>query len=124
MINEGTVFATLSVKNIEAAKEFYGSTLGLEQINQSPGGVMYSCGGGKLFVYESQMAGTNQATAATWEVADVEASVADLLDKGIAFEHYDIPGAELRGDISVMDGMQAAWFKDPDGNILCISNSH
>ena len=124
MINEGTIFATLAVTDIEAAKDFYGSKLGLRMLSENPGGVMYGSGSGKLFVYQTGLAGTNQATGATWEVSDVEAVVADLLGKGITFEHYNIPGAEQRGDISVMGDMQAAWFKDPSGNVLCISNTH
>lgn len=124
MLNEGLVFATIAVKDMESAKKFYGGTLGLSQVNENPGGVTYQSGGGKLFVYQSPTGGTNQATSATWEVADVEAAVADLKNKGIDFEHYEVPGATVQGDIHTMDGMRAAWFKDPDGNILCVSNAH
>ena len=70
-------------------------------------------------VYRSQFAGTNKATAVTWTVGDeIGRIVKALKDKGVAFEHYDMPGTTLEGDIHVGHGMKVAWFKDPDGNIL------
>jgi len=72
-------------------------------------------------VYESRFAGTNQATSATWIVRDDLAGVVkDLAAKGVKFEHYDMPGMQLEGDVHVMGDGKAAWFKDPDGNILAI----
>ena len=56
----------------------------------------------------------------TWQVDDIEAEVADLRARGVAFEHYDMPGMTLEGDIHAGEGMKVAWFKDPDGNILNI----
>lgn len=57
----------------------------------------------------------------TWALGDnFQKEVKNLKDKGIKFEHYDLPEAKLEGDVHVMDGFKAAWFKDPDGNILCI----
>lgn len=120
MLKDGTVFATLAVKDINKGKEFYGGTLGLEQIDENPGGVTYTCGGGKLFVYQSPTAGTNQATCASFEVSDVEAVAADLKAKGVKFEQYDMPGGNREGDIHTMGPMKSAWFTDPDGNILNI----
>ncbi|TGS73426.1 VOC family protein, partial [Mesorhizobium sp. M8A.F.Ca.ET.181.01.1.1] len=52
------------------------------------------------------------------EIAPV---VKSLKSKGVAFEHYEMPGLSLDGDIHVGDGMKVAWFKDPDGNILCLA---
>ena len=120
MLKDGTVFATLAVKDINKGKEFYGGTLGLEQTDENPGGVTYTCGSGKLFVYESPTAGTNQATCASFEVGDVEAVAADLKAKGVSFEQYDMPGGTREGDIHIMGPMKSAWFRDPDGNILNI----
>lgn len=75
----------------------------------------------RLLVYESRYAGTNQATAVTWDAGDdTEKIVQALKSKGVAFEHYDLPGATLKGDVHVMARMKAAWFKDPDGNIHAV----
>ena len=55
-------------------------------------------------VYRSEFAGTNQATALTFDVDDIEAEVRDLKDKGVFFEHYDMPGLEQQGDLYVARG--------------------
>lgn len=122
MLSEGTVIATVATKDINKAKEFYGSTLGLTVAEEKPDGVLYKSGEGKILVYQSGTAGTNQATCASWTVDDVEGAVEELKGKGISFEQYDIPGVTREGDIHVMGPLKAAWFKDPDGNILAVSN--
>ena len=73
-----------------------------------------------ITVYKSEFAGTNKATALTFEVDDIEGEVKELKGKGIFFEHYDLPGLEQQGDLYVADGFKTAWFKDPDGNILSL----
>jgi catechol 2,3-dioxygenase-like lactoylglutathione lyase family enzyme len=118
MLNQFDVIATVAVKDSAKAKEFYADKLGLNQIDENPGGVTYASGAGKLFVYQAPTAGTNQATSATWSVDDVAAVVKDLRAKGVKFEHYDMPGAKMDGDIHIMGPFKAVWFKDPDGNIL------
>lgn len=121
MLDSSPVVAVVAVADLNRGKEFYGGTLGLTQSDlDDPAGVMYACGNGtRLLVYESSFAGTNQATAASWEVNDLDAEISALKAKGVAFEQYDIPGAERDGDIHrIGDGLKAAWFTDPDGNIL------
>ena len=120
MLTNNAVMATIAVRNIALAKNFYGETLGLEQ-NGAEGDtvVSYKCGNTSLLVYQSEFAGTNKATAATWSIADgLEQLVKQLRDKGVAFEHYTMPDLQLAGDIHVAAHMKIAWFKDPDGNIL------
>ncbi|HMI92975.1 MAG TPA: hypothetical protein VK509_16495, partial [Polyangiales bacterium] len=71
----------------------------------------------------SEFAGTNKATNVTWTVGDdVEGTVRQLKEKGVRFEHYDMPGMTLMGDVHVAGDMKVAWFKDPDGNILNVMN--
>ena len=127
MEEEGTVLgntdaiATIAVRKIEAAKKFYEGTLGLKPMPTQETGVQtYKSGKATVLVYESQFAGTNKATAATWGVEDLEGVVRDLKAKGIRFEHYDMPGATRKGDIHGAGKTKAAWFKDPDGNILAL----
>jgi catechol 2,3-dioxygenase-like lactoylglutathione lyase family enzyme len=121
MLSEQELMATVAVKDIGAARAFYEGKLGLP-VEDTMGDeiVRYRCGGGKLLVYVSQFAGTNRATAVTWSVGDVEAEVRALKAKGVAFEHYDIPGATLQGDVHVIGPIRNAWCKDPDGNVLSI----
>jgi hypothetical protein len=72
-------------------------------------------------VYRSDYAGTNKATAVTWNVDNVKEEVAALKSKGVVFEHYDMPGMTRDGDVYVSGDMKVAWFKDPDGNILNVA---
>ena len=122
MLGNGKMCTTIAVSDLAAARDFYGGVLGLEHIDDNPAGVRCGAAGGKVFVSESEFAGSNKATCASWNVDDVEAAVADLKSKGVNFEHYDMPGAELQGDVHVMGSMRSAWFKDPDGNILAVNN--
>ncbi len=113
--------ANVAVKDLEVAKRFYSEKLGLKQVDgQGDEVAIFSSGKTTLNVYRSKFAGTNQATAVTWSVddAEIERMVRELKDKGIRFEHYEMPGLELKGDLHVAEGMKVAWFKDPDGNIL------
>jgi catechol 2,3-dioxygenase-like lactoylglutathione lyase family enzyme len=76
-----------------------------------------------LIVYRSQYAGTNRATAVNWRVGDeLDAIVAALGAKGVAFEHYDLPGLTQKGDVHAFGEFKSAWFKDPDGNIIALMN--
>ena len=81
---------------------------------------MLKSGDTRLSVYRSEFAGTNKATALTFDVDDIQQEVRGLKDKGIAFEHYDFEGLKANGDIFEGEGMKTAWFKDPDGNILSL----
>lgn len=125
MLGEGRVYPTIAVTDIEKAKEFYGGTLGLLLVDENPGGVTFDCGGGtSLFTYQSANAGTNKATCAGWSVADFDGVLAQLKSQGVVFEHYDdMPGMVREGDVHTMGEYKAAWFKDPDGNILAVDNN-
>lgn len=123
MLGSNDVCACLAVKDMAAATKFYGETLGLEKGMESPGGTFFKSGNSGVFIYPSQFAGTNKATAAAWQTEDVEGAVAELKAKGVTFEQYDdLPGVSREGDVHVMGDLKAAWFKDPDGNILNIVN--
>lgn len=122
MLDQANAIPTIGVKNLEAAKKFYQDKLGLNPIGEKDDDVqLYKAGNSTIEVYKSEFAGTNKATAMTWALGDnFQKEVKSLQDKGVKFEHYDFPETKLEGDIHVMDGFKAAWFKDPDGNILCI----
>jgi hypothetical protein len=74
----------------------------------------------RLFVYRSEFAGTNKATAVTWVADEVEDIVKTLKGRGVSFEHYDLPSMTRQGDLHVAGTLKAAWFKDPDGNIFSL----
>ena len=123
MLTDRDVSATIAVKDIDRAQAFYKDVVGLTPLpNDEPSAVPFKTGKGSILVYESEFAGTNKATAATWMVDDeLETTVKTLRDKGVAFEHYDdMPGTTRKGDIHAAGKMRMAWFKDPDGNIIAI----
>jgi len=121
MLGTRNAVANLAVKDIGRARAFFTDTLGLEQVDSEGDELIVLKSGDSLVnVYRSEYAGTNEATAVTWQVDDIDAEVKSLRNKGVAFEHYDMPGLEREGDVHVGHGMKVAWFKDPDGNILNI----
>jgi catechol 2,3-dioxygenase-like lactoylglutathione lyase family enzyme len=121
MLGDFDALATMSVRNLKAARKFYEEKLGFKVVHtEGDQAVTFKSGKSQLLVYQSQFAGTNKATAATWMVKDVEGLVKELKAKGIAFEHYDMPGIALKGDVHVAGTLKNAWFKDPDGNVLAL----
>ena len=122
MLGNEQAVATIGVRNTSKAKEFYEGVLGLKHDGPERDGVLtYKSGNSRLFVYQSEFAGTNKATSATWTVEqDFDREVEALRKKGVKFEHYEFPDMQRKGDIHVSGDMKAAWFKDPDGNILAL----
>ncbi len=124
MLADRNAMATIPVKDVNAARKFYEGKLGFDKgETEGPGVVTYKSGHSTVLVYESEFAGTNKATTATWGVGkEFDAIVRNLQDAGVAFEHYKIPGGELNGDVHRFGDFKAAWFKDPDGNILHVNS--
>jgi len=122
VLEDKDAIATIAVKDVVAARKFYEGTLGLRpEPGQEAGVVTYKSGKANVLVYRSDYAGTNKATAATWEVGgSLSTVVQELKSKGVSFEHYNLPGLELDGDVHSDGRMKVAWLKDPDGNILSL----
>ncbi len=123
MLGNSKVQPMLPVKDLPSARKFYEETLGLTKVGEmSDEAVSFRSGGTTLVVYRSEFAGTNKGTAALWEVDDVDETVQELKEKGVKFEHYDLPGMTRKGDVHLGGPMKVAWFKDPGGNILSVQN--
>jgi catechol 2,3-dioxygenase-like lactoylglutathione lyase family enzyme len=121
MLGKADATPMIPVKDLNRARSFYEGTLGLKAKDEMGGEVLrLESGETEINVYRSEFAGTNKATALTFEVEDAEKEVADLKVKGIFFEHYELPGLARQGDLYVAEGFKTAWFKDPDGNILSL----
>jgi catechol 2,3-dioxygenase-like lactoylglutathione lyase family enzyme len=119
MLGNKDAVANVAVKDLGVATDFYRNTLGLKPVHQEGKElVVFQSGDSSINVYRSEYAGTNKATAVTWTVDSVEDEVKALRNKGVTFEHYDMPGMKREGDVHVDGHMKVAWFKDPDGNIL------
>ena len=118
MLSEKPVAATVAVSDMKRAREFYEGVLGLGVTQDLGGAIVYGSGTSALFVYQSEFAGTNKATSATWGVGnDFDDVVQGLREKGVTFEHYDdLPDTSRDADVhSFADsGMRAVWLKDPE----------
>lgn len=115
--------ATLPASDLGRARKFYEEILGFKVMEDTPAGVFYEVGPHQVFLYESQYAGTNQATAATVEVADLDATVSELKSRGVTFEEYDIPGVKTVNSIAELGPYRSAWLKDTEGNIISIGHT-
>jgi catechol 2,3-dioxygenase-like lactoylglutathione lyase family enzyme len=123
-LSDGKVSPAVGVTDMAKAKEFYEGKLGLTGGEETgDGGVDYQCGQGTLLhVYPSAAAKPSGATVAAFDVADVEATVDELIGNGVTFEQYD--EGPLQTDekgIATLGEDKIAFVKDPDGNILAVA---
>ncbi len=120
MLGKAPIRAYIPVSDVSRARRFYEKTLGLTPKEEYAGGVVYECGGTEVFMYPTSNAGTSKASQAFWQVDDIEAEVAELKARGVVFEEYDMPGISMKNSIATAGGAKTAWFKDTEGNYLCI----
>jgi catechol 2,3-dioxygenase-like lactoylglutathione lyase family enzyme len=122
MLSNNTIYTALPVRDMQEAMDFYGNTLGLNVVDQNENGTWYQTGTSRIALYYSDFAGTNKGTAAIWEVHDPKATVKALRERGVKFEKYNLRGAKRRADIHHFPSFDAAWFKDPSGNLICLTH--
>jgi len=119
MINQRPAHTVIPVSNLDRAIAWYEGTLGFPPGERFVGGIFYRAGDGTRFqLYESGNAGKNHATLMGFVTTDIEADVRDLKARGVVFEEYDLGEAKTVDSIATFEDVRAAWFKDPDGNIL------
>jgi catechol 2,3-dioxygenase-like lactoylglutathione lyase family enzyme len=130
MLNESNVATRLPVQDLERARKFYAEKLGLEPVEERPGGLKYRCGNGYFVLFKSTGAPSGNHTQMAWVVHDIESTVSELRNRGVVFEEYDLPDfktvngiAEVSGNYPSSGGIgeRAAWFRDSEGNLLAIS---
>ena len=122
MLASAHITTILPVVNLERAQRIYRDTLGLvATFSPTSGGAVFRTGDGTdLELLPRPVATKAEHTALTFEVADVHSEVRDLEGRGVRFEDYDLPGLKTEGHVAAIEGELAAWFKDPEGNILCL----
>ena len=128
MLKDSKVATRLPVKDLQRARRFYREKLGLEPIEERPGGLLYRCGNGMFALFESAGTASGTHTQMGWEVEDIEAVVAELRGRGVVFEEVNVPGLRTENGIAEVEGNypsvgvaeRAAWFRDSEGNLLGI----
>ncbi len=124
MLSERPCATMIPASDLDRAKSWYAEKLAFRPTSEDAGGVQYTAGAGTAFwLYPSQFAGTNQATAMAWEVDDLSAEMEELRSRGVTFEDYDMPGLATVAGVAEFEGGRGAWFKDSEGNILSIVES-
>ena len=126
-LQNASIMPTLGVSDLERSIRFYRDTLGFTVRTLSEGGsgqqsAMVEIGSqGRLLLYPSTFQ-HGETTAAAILVDDIDGCVSDFRSRGVQFEEYDLPGLRTENGIATDGDLRTAWFKDPDGNILALSN--
>jgi catechol 2,3-dioxygenase-like lactoylglutathione lyase family enzyme len=115
------VTCILPVKDMARARRFYESQLQLSPLGRKPDGkFVYRCGGAEIALFEKPEGTKAEHTALSFRVDDIGAAIAVLKAQGVVFDDYDLPGFKTVEHVCVLGSEKAAWFRDPEGNILCL----
>jgi len=121
MLGNASIMAFVATANPEKAREFYENALGLTLIADEEYAVVFDAGGTTLRVQKSGPFIPHPFTTLGWNVEDIETAMAALGSKGIVFEQYPWMPEGSDGVMTFPDGGRVAWFKDPDGNLLSLT---
>jgi catechol 2,3-dioxygenase-like lactoylglutathione lyase family enzyme len=121
MLGSAKIVAFAPTSDAKRARAFYNDVLGLKLVSEDPFAVVFDANGTMLRVQIVPEFTPQQFTVAGWEVRDIAATVAGLSAKGVQFQKYGMPGQDERGIWKSPSGAPVAWFKDPDGNILSLT---
>jgi catechol 2,3-dioxygenase-like lactoylglutathione lyase family enzyme len=128
-LNDSKVATRLPAQDLKRARAFYAEKLGLEPVDERPGGLLYRLGDGEFALFASAGRASGDHTQMGFEVEDLDAVVAELRARGVVFHEYDVPGFSTRDGIAEIEGNypskgarddRGAWFHDSEGNLLGI----
>lgn len=122
MLSDAPVFPILLARDLDATRDFYHGTLGLEIVREDPGDrIVFRCGGGTQLAVTLSTVGTRDTqTQVGWQVADIRSAVAELRGRGVRIEEYTAPDPVTHDGVADMGHSFAAWFIDPGGNVLAV----
>jgi catechol 2,3-dioxygenase-like lactoylglutathione lyase family enzyme len=128
MLKDGRVATRLPAQDLERARAWYSEKLGLDPVEERPGGLRYECGAGEFVLFQSTGAPSGDHTQMGFDVDDIDATVAELRSRGVVFEEYDVPGMTMVDGIVTIEGNypskgtgeRGGWFRDSEGNLLGI----
>jgi catechol 2,3-dioxygenase-like lactoylglutathione lyase family enzyme len=122
MLTKAAVTTILPVKDMDRARRFYAEQLGLEPKGfAADGNFLFACGADAHIALITKPEGTKaEHTALSFEVRQIERVIAELQGRGVVFEDYDFPNLKTVDHVCVLGSEKAAWFKDTEGNYLCV----
>ena len=121
MLGTSPVTTILPVVEAERARDFYDRVLGLSYLGRSGDGKhLFAIGSGTLALLQKPEPPKAEHTAMSFEVQDIANAVRELTGRGVVFEDYDLPGLKTVEKVCILGSEKAAWFKDTEGNILCV----
>jgi catechol 2,3-dioxygenase-like lactoylglutathione lyase family enzyme len=120
MFGSTNIVAFVPTKDAEKAKAFYVDVLGLRFIKDDGFAMVLDANGIMVRVARAQFTPA-QFTILGWQVKDIEKTAAGLQEKGVRFERFGFFEQDALGIWTAPTGDKVAWFKDPDGNVLSVS---
>lgn len=128
LLQNADVATRLPAQDLQRARAFYADKLGLEPVEERPGGLRYRCGSGHFALFQSGGVASGTHTQMAFEVDDIESVVAQLRGRGVVLEEVDVPGLRTVDGIADVEGNypskgvgeRAAWFRDSEGNLIGI----
>ena len=121
MLGSAKLTAVAATTDAARAKAFYGKTLGLRLVHEDQFALVFDANGTTLRIQLVRMLTPHPFTSLGWEVTDIETTVSALIDRSVAFEMFEGMGQDARGIWNSPSGARVAWFKDPDGNLLSVT---
>jgi catechol 2,3-dioxygenase-like lactoylglutathione lyase family enzyme len=121
MLNKSKLIGFVATANPAKAKAFYADTLGLTLVEDAPFALVFDANGTMLRIEKVQELSPAGYTMTGWDVSDIRATIQQLVKKDVRFERYDFLTQDELGIWTSPAGAQVAWFKDPDGNILSLT---
>ena len=126
MLESATLALRIPALDLDRARVWYRDKLGLEPLEERPGGLLYRTRTAEFAIYQAAAAGSGTFTQAGWYVEDLDATVAELRERGVRFEDVDAPGLRTTDGIADVEGNypskgrgeRAAWFRDSEGNLF------
>jgi catechol 2,3-dioxygenase-like lactoylglutathione lyase family enzyme len=121
MLSSAPLTTMLPVKDLDRARDFYINRLGLEAEGLAADGkFLLRAGGTRLALFPKPDGTKADHTAVSFQVSDIAAAIRELESRGVVFADYDLPGLKTVQHVCVLGSEKAAWFQDPEGNILCL----
>ena len=121
MLGNSKLVAFVGTRDAERARAFYRDKLGLTLASEDKFALVFDAGGTMLRVTMVEEMSTAKYTVLGWQVADIKSAVQALGRKGVQFERFEFLKQDELGVWTAPSGAQVAWFKDPDGNLLSVS---